>query len=490
MNLWQDPKYRKLILLGLLVQLIAAWFSLGYNHPDEHFQVLEFCNYKLGFSSASALPWEFAAHCRSGLQPLCAYILCKVLLWIGLYNPFWVSFLLRLTMGLATWLLTCRIVKLMLPEFTTEKGKKVYIWCSFLLWFVPYIGVRFAAENIAGIMLLYSLSILPGVLATNSTSRNLRFLTAGLLLGFSFFIRLQMALAFIPLAIWVIFNAKWRLKDWLILIFSGLIAIGICILADHWLYGTWVFTPYNYYKVNIVQHIANNYGVYPWWFYLAFFGYLIVPPLSFVLLILFAIGLWKNPRHVFSWICIIFIVGHSLIAHKELRFLVPLILPFIFLACKGYDILIQRYPGKKIYRWALPLLAGINIILLTAKILMPAHEAFAYYKYMYNFAQKQPTTFVGFEQSPYSLILDLEVNFYKPKNVVIETVHNPAELNSILNRKDGRAVLFLNPKIDPIPFIAGYKKTRLFCLVPEWIHLFNFNNWMSRAYIGTIYQLK
>ncbi len=489
MILQQNNLYRKWLLLGLLVQLVAAWFSLGYNQCDEHFQVLEFCNYKLGLSPVTDLPWEFAAHCRSGLQPLCAYVLCRALQALNLYNPFWVSFMMRLVMGISTWLLTCRVVALMLPQFVTKKGKQVYIWCSFLLWFVPYIGVRFAAENIAGMLFFTALSLLPGLLAPNLTKRNLRLIIAGMCLGFALFIRLQMAFAYIALVVWLIVYIKWPVKNWLILVFSGLAAIGLSVIADRWLYGVWVFSPYNYYKVNVIQHIANNYGVFPWWYYVTLFINYAVPPISYVLLPLFAVGIWKNPRHVFSWICIAFLVGHSLIAHKEVRFLLPLILPFIFLACRGFDLVIQRYPAKKIYRWALPLLAGLNIILLTVKILMPAHEAFGYYKYIYNFAQKQPATLVSFEQSPYSL-LQLQVNFYKPRDMDIEVVHNANELQTILNRKDGRPVIFLNPKIDPIPLIDNYKKTRVYCLVPDWIHLFNFNNWMSRAYIWSIYRLK
>ncbi|MDB5029389.1 hypothetical protein [Mucilaginibacter sp.] len=485
----QHSLYRKLLLLGLLVQLIAAWFSLGYNQCDEHFQVLEFCNYKLGLSPATDLPWEFAAHCRSALQPFVAYIISKALLILNLYNPFWVSFIMRLIMGIATWLLTCRVVILMLPQFTTEKGKQVYVWCSFLLWFIPYIGVRFSAENIAGLLFLTALTLLPGLLAANSYKRYFKIIVAGILLGFALMIRLQMAFAFIPLIIWIIVYAKWPLKNWLVVILSGLVAIGLAVLADKWLYGAWVFSPYNYYRVNIVQHVADNYGTSPWWYYLKLFFDYAVPPISYFLLPLFLIGLWKNPRHLFSWICIVFILGHSVIGHKEIRFLLPLIFPLIFLACQGFDLLLKQYPAKKIFRWALPILAGFNIALLSVKIFMPAHEAFAYYKFMYNFAQKQPATLVSFETSPYH-ILGLEINFYKPKNMNIEVVHSTHELDTILKRTNGRAVIFVDPKIDPTPFIAGYKKTKVYCLVPDWIHLFNVNNWISRSYIWTVYRLK
>lgn len=338
-------------------------------------------------------------------------------------------------------------------------------------------------------MFIAALSYLPGLLAVNNSKRSLRLITAGLLLGFAVMIRLQMAFAYIPLLIWIICYAKWNVKDWSILILSGLVAIALAVVADYWLYGAWVFTPFNYYKVNIIQHVANNYGTSPWWYYVLLFFNYAVPPISYVLLPLFVIGLWKYPRHLFSWICIVFIVGHSFIAHKEIRFLLPLIIPFIFLACSGFDVLISRYPVKKIYRIALPVLAVLNIILLSMKIFMPAHEAFGYFKYIYNFAQEQPTTLVSYEQSPYSVV-QLEVNFYKPKNIIIEVIHNPAQLDTILKRNDGRAVIFLNPKIDPIPVIDGYKKEKVYCLVPEWIHFFNFNNWMSRSYIWAIYRLK
>ena len=195
-----DTPYRKIFWLGLLVQVIAAWFSVGYNHSDEHFQVLEFCNYKLGLSPASALPWEFGAQCRAGLQPFIAFCVCRGLQLIGLYNPFRAAFLLRLGMGLLTWVVTCRIVLLMLPQFVTDKGKRAYVWCSFLLWFVPYIGVRFSAESFSGVLFFLAISLLLDLNGYTSTKRNLRLLFAGLLLGFTLVLRLQMAFAFAGLA--------------------------------------------------------------------------------------------------------------------------------------------------------------------------------------------------------------------------------------------------------------------------------------------------
>src|SRR5579872_3319625 len=96
-------EYSRFFFVGLLFHLLCAWFSNGYNHPDEHFRVLEFCNYKLGLSPASALPWEFHNKMRPALLPYCIYAVAKLFQWMGMYNPFTVVFILRLLTGIAAW---------------------------------------------------------------------------------------------------------------------------------------------------------------------------------------------------------------------------------------------------------------------------------------------------------------------------------------------------------------------------------------------------
>src|ERR1044072_8735709 len=95
--------YRKWLLIALIVQIITAYFSVGFHQLDEHFQILEFANYKLGFSPSSDLPWEFRAQCRPGLQPFIAFCFAKSLLFLDIYNPFLLAFLLRLLMGLLSF---------------------------------------------------------------------------------------------------------------------------------------------------------------------------------------------------------------------------------------------------------------------------------------------------------------------------------------------------------------------------------------------------
>ena len=482
------PQYRKWFLLGLLVQIIAAWFSVGYHHPDEQFQVLEFCNYKLGHSPASDLPWEFFSQCRSGLLPLVAYGMCRALEAIHCYNPFTAAVLLRLSAGVLCWWTTLRLVKLLLPDFVTDKGKLFFVYSCFLLWFVPYIGVRFSSDNVSGLLFFLGISFVLGVREQAAGKRVARLLLAGLLLGFAFSLRLQLAFALLGVAIWILFIQKWRIGDVLLLCLGGFTAIGLSMVADHWLYGSWVIVPVHYYDVNIVQQKAANYGVFPWYTYFEWFIELAVPPISLVLLPLFFGGIWKKPKSIFSLICITFLAGHLFIGHKEMRFLFPVLLAFIYLACIGMDAFILKYNWRTGYDRLFKLIAGVNVVLLVVKICTPAQEVVSYYAYLYDYAQHNAhTTLVSFKESPYSLV-GLEVNFYKNPALHVTTLSDTAGLATVMHQAAG-PVLYLSPNLVAGPELAGYKVERMYCLFPSWLLKFNINDWEGRSRIWTVFRI-
>ncbi len=52
---------RKLLGLAFALHVLGAWFSAGWQHPDEHYQIIEFARYLLGEISSDGLPWEFGA---------------------------------------------------------------------------------------------------------------------------------------------------------------------------------------------------------------------------------------------------------------------------------------------------------------------------------------------------------------------------------------------------------------------------------------------
>jgi phosphatidylinositol glycan class B len=65
---------------ALLIHIASAYFHLGYQHPDEHFRLLGFANYRLGLFPASDLPWEYGQKMHLALQSAIAAMVYQTLL--------------------------------------------------------------------------------------------------------------------------------------------------------------------------------------------------------------------------------------------------------------------------------------------------------------------------------------------------------------------------------------------------------------------------
>ena len=66
-------------LLALGPHLAAAWFSLGFLHPDEQWQILTPLHLKLTGGSFDQLTWEFRHHIRPFFQIILYYPLISYL---------------------------------------------------------------------------------------------------------------------------------------------------------------------------------------------------------------------------------------------------------------------------------------------------------------------------------------------------------------------------------------------------------------------------
>ncbi|HJY12925.1 MAG TPA: hypothetical protein VJ304_09070, partial [Flavobacterium sp.] len=102
------------------------------------------------------------------------------------------------------------------------------------------------------------------------------------------------------------------------------------MIFDYWLYGEITCTVYNYFNVNLIKGVSASFGVSPFYEYIY---YVITAPGPFGIFILlaFLIVSFYNPKNVIIWAIIPFILIHSLIPHKELRFLFPIanVVPFL-----------------------------------------------------------------------------------------------------------------------------------------------------------------
>lgn len=481
--------HRFLFLIGLFFYSVTAWFSEGYHHPDEHFQILELANYKLGRSPAADLPWEYETKIRPGLQPALACILIRGAEITGISNPFVQAFLMRLFSGwLCLWLYFSWAETL---DKTAPPTGKWLRWSVLLLWFVPYLSVRFSSENMAGLSFGTGILLLLQGLHNKTLKKQAYLLFgAGLLLGLSFFFRYQMGFALLGVAAWVIWQTRTsraflRTCGFLVLGAVPALLIGLC--ADIWLYGTNTFAPYNYFVSNIIDNKAAYWGTSPWWFYFPQTILTAVPPVSMLLLFFLLVGVWKKRNHVLVRTLIPFLLAHMAVGHKEMRFMYPMLLPVLVLALWGMQETrhwLLKYPvaGRWGYRFFVGTFA-VNCLLLPVRSLLAAQESVACFRFLYGYAAETPVTVYSHKKLLYEAV-GLNMNFYRAPNI-----RNIMYLN-IRAKKMPEGALLLSQDLtlkNPPP---DAETERMYAYFPDWILNVNLNDWQSRTRMWSVHQVR
>ena len=170
---------KKIYLVAALVFILTAWFSTGYNHFDEHFQVIEFAGLKLGLTEKANLPWEYKCMMRPAVQPLIVYSVYKAASVAGITNPFMVGFLMRLLSAMFTFVSIHMLIRMYAPRITNRKLLYTFLLLSFFLWFIPYNSARFSSETFAGRVFVIGL----GWFLLRKTLKPADYLITGILLG-------------------------------------------------------------------------------------------------------------------------------------------------------------------------------------------------------------------------------------------------------------------------------------------------------------------
>ena len=338
--------WRSLALVGL-VTIVTAYFSDLFYFPDEHYQVLEFMSRKLGTTQPTDMPWEYFARIRSWMQPFIYYLIAWPLMTLGLKDLFHITFVLRLLTGVLSWIALALFARETLKSL--EGAEERLSFARYLPWFgfLPYLFVRTASETMSAAFFTLGLALVM------NRQNPRRLLAAGLLCGLAFVCRYQSAFLILGLMAWLTLIARTRVNG-LALFCAGLVlALGAGTLVDYWGYGAFNFTPWLYFKANILDGVAaKSFGRDPVYAYLYMGLANIFLPISLVLMAAMAMMWARNPRHVITWVTVPFILIHSLIAHKEPRFLFPLAIIAVAFPVLGFSPLLPRARALAARLWS------------------------------------------------------------------------------------------------------------------------------------------
>ena len=430
-----------IIGVALLLHLIVPFFSYGYFHPDEQFYGIEFMMLKLGTLDQLTFPWEYNAQIRPFSLPFLLFWIGKAL---GTTDVFILSDILRLISSLLGLFSLLFFVQTWKKRFPISKSLE---WVLYLAWPLIFMHTRTNSENWSTSFYLIGISLM------FSKRKNLM---SGVILGLSFFLRFQIGFLILP----IYWFRRRELKDLSWITVGIFISCALMVTVDFWGYGEWTLTPYNYFMVNLVQDKVSHFGISPWWYYL-YKG--LVKLLPFWGILILSSIVWgfktrsKEFKEILIWI-LPFLLVHTFIGHKELRFIYP-ILPFLM-------ILVVRFIRPK---WQKILFWG-NIIAFPI-LFMPQPKRLIIYKYLYK-SKEISTVYWTHEVNPLR-----EKSFIRKDLISKSFKHYAGEKSFYVMTPNYTEYRDLSKK-----FSCEIAKE----IYPSWIRYFNIGGWVERSSVWVL----
>jgi GPI mannosyltransferase 3 len=295
------------VALGLRVGLAVHWPNVL--HADEIFQTLEPAH-RLAYGYG-VTTWEWRMGVRSWALPAFLASVMRMTAWAGsgasgyMYG---IIIVLSLASLSAVW-------------FSFAWGKRasgmeaaiIGAGASAIYFGLFYFAPKALSEVVATHLILPGLYL--GVYGDRLTEKK-RLFWAGFFCGLGASLRIQLIPAIIFAAVYFCYP-HWRKR--IPVVTTGLlipILVFGLIDAFTWSYPWQSFGGYFY--VNVIQGRSLEYGVEPWYWYLPVILSILGPVILFVYQ-----GAIRSP--FLAIFALIVLVSHSLMAHKEIRFLYPIV---------------------------------------------------------------------------------------------------------------------------------------------------------------------
>jgi len=482
-------KYKSWFLFGLFVHLLAAIFSVGHLHPDEHFQILEFLGLKLGITPEASLPWEYEAKMRPWAQSGFYYILVNFFKLLGIESRFfWVGsfqFISAITGFFSLFILNYSSQYFFPKKWQVKWG----VILTHTLWFLPFIHARISSEGLGTSLFTIGFSLLLLSYFKELWKSNFRLLMIGFIFGFSFLFRYHIGFMIFPTVVWGLCTKKINVIEFFITSFGIAFSLFIGTAIDYWGYGAFTIAPWQYVLENLLHNKAANYGVSPWWDYFKSIHKKAIPPYGIIIIASF-IWVWiKERKSLLTWLTLPFFVVHCSIGHKEWRFLFPLapfvpffLIYFISTFSHSFQLKLLAFKQKTVGKFIWNLLSVVMVILCIGSSLKAVHPSYSFFKFTQTYNERIENLKYISNESPYNLYkLDQYFyDFHRPKLEKISSV-------KILKEKTDKYWLFTERNNVYQEVTKELNCEVLYRGYPKWF-LTNFGKYLKRSKMWALYK--
>ncbi len=460
------------VLFGLIVHFISAYFSIGYYNADEHYQVIGPLERLLGIENK--LTWEFDYKIRPWLQSYIYFFLVKPLYFFNIENPFVITFIIRLFSSIIGFVSILYLYNHFKSKFNLDNNLSKLIIFSF--WFYAYLHARTSSENLSISMMLFGIVFFDKFI--NDESQKYKFLlsiVSGIFLGLSIIFRWQIIISVFFIFVWFLFN-KFSLNNIKYIILNSLFIIFCLLLSlvvDYFGYGIFNNTYYEYYKANFLGGWFSSFGKDPWWYYLKLFFENFFPPINIIIFISILFFWFKEYKNIITYTTLPVIIILSILSHKELRFIFPILIFTPFFLC--YLFCNTKYFFGKLFLINTSVVINILFYLV---LIIPATEQVKVYQYLYYNQFKIDKVFF-YDTNPY-IIDDLEPRLYTSFLPEISKYRSESQYENSF-------IILRNFKIYEQFRIKSNCKY-VFSVYPKYLNLIN--NWKEREFNWYIFECK
>lgn len=367
------------IIVALLLRLCAVACSKGFMAHDDHFETVRvaYSGVQSGLLNDSGhLKWVTVKPIDIGRSPLYVlvnYSIMEILKWLGVYNLHPMMYVIRLVHALLSLLVVWYGYKYV---HSVTESKNYAVLAGMILaghYLMPYLSVRNLIEMVSANLLVPSIYFAyRGVRSANG-----RFLLlAGILGALSWMIRFNAGLAILPIpfAVWYLSR---NLRPALYFCAGCLIIVVFGASLDMIYLGQFGQSTYNICKSFILGFNSPPLPQPIWTFAVLILG-IFIPPFSFYYIFsVFRKKLIKHNLILFSAAATFFVI-HSLIAHKEERFMVPIFPLVVILGVIGLHGWLsgakQRSSVMKFFKYSAGFALAVNMVILPLFTFNYAHK--------------------------------------------------------------------------------------------------------------------
>ncbi len=358
-----------------LILVILSICSVGFLHPDEHYQVIEYMNVFLGrFDSSILSKLEWDAMMRPWFQPIVFSLPIIALREILGVSPFVEATALRVLSALLGLVWLVPLLKRSLVHFN-RAGElsflRTLLVITFIVpWFVAFLSVRTSSDTMGAHLYLIGL-VLIGLPFELRDQRLKELYLFSLLCALSILVRYQMVVWIGVTYLFFLFKSRWPRSH---VLGAGLLTLVLAateLFFNKWGRGIWYSSTINHIDLNLFHGVASTFGTLPWWGYFKILFLEGLPPLCLFYFYVFARTQIKGRGQILALTTLVSLVFFSLIGHKEARFLTPTLFMI--------SLMLAQY-GMALKPRLVQVLGGLNLLIIVGLWFKPAYRPIVIYQ--------------------------------------------------------------------------------------------------------------